>query len=369
MIIGWNKKELLKLKKKYSILLKKAKDVQEDLEISQTLASIDTILDFFKKRRINFSVENKYKVASHEDLMFLKEFGYYMPYIRDFAYGHKYVDNTNIDNKEMYIHNPLLFRMIKEFYSQVSQEYKKEFFNLVSGDKLRLRFIENQAKEAGCTLPVLNTNLIYMYVAKVNSFQDYTTFAHECGHGISAIMNPEEIFSYDRYLFSEVISIFFETIANDYIGESINCKDESTIVKIDTYDDYLHAARMICARLDMLSYLPSRDLGNSKAMTSFFKEYDDLDEEDINVLINKGITEISQYVISYLAVIELYIIYNKDKNKALSILTEMIIEEESDPRKYLEFVKNTGINLGEHVDTYREMLNNEKEIHCMKKGL
>lgn len=361
MMIGWTKSDLLKLKDKYKNLYKKEEDEQEQVKHLATLASIDAVLDYYRIQLRKFFDKDRPDIIAKEDLIFLRDYGFYAPYIRNFATFSDHIEDEHLRIKRM--KNPAmnLIDEMKDFYSLIGGVYKKQFFNLIKGNKLRLKFIDEEKMETGATLPILNTEYIYMYVGRIDNFQDYVTMAHECGHGISCIMNPEGIFNYDRFLFSEVISIFFETIANDEISSKLNIPNDGKAIKIESYNAYLHASKLICAKIDMLSSLNCQGLRNPKVMKSFLERYHALDENDIKVLMNKGIPNISQYVISYLTAIELYLIYKEDKEKALDLLTQMVMKEECDPRKYLNFVVSLGIEPGKNISKYEEMLSIERE--------
>ena len=369
MIIGWNKKELLDLRSKYKLLLKNPSNETEELKIMDTIGSISAILESFNEPKGGFftTERNNHKVTIETDLFFLRYYGLFAPFVRSFANESHYVNDHDTDLERIKDSSYRLISTISEFFDGTDIRFATKYKSLIAGDALRLRIVEGKKRETGCTFPILGTSIVYMYIGKVNSLQDYATLAHEMAHGISYYMFPDGLTDDDRMLYSEVISIFFETLANDFVSEKNGMQKDGLSVKIATYNDYLHTSRIICAMMDALSFLSGRELASKKKITSFLKTYDCCDDEDINFLLNNNISEMFKYVNSYLVAVELYLIYLEDRKRAFDLLEKITVVEICDPRKYLEYMNSLGIFPGANIEKYASLLSKEKGVIYDKK--
>ncbi len=363
MIIGWKKGEVLDLKNKYSMLYKLAKTPEEKRKHYLTLASIDAILSYYQSmvKGNKQQLENP-NIINKEDMMFLKDYESFIPYIRMFADFSEPIDYQEPPKRKIETNAISMINEIKSFYSSIGGIYEEYFLELIKGSRLKIRFEDGQKRESGATFPILNTNNVYMIVGRVQSFQDYLTTTHECAHGISYLMNPDARCYYDRYLFQELMPILFETLLSDEKAESLESIEEAKAIKMAQFNDYLYSAMMICSKIDMLESLNSKHLRNERAMREFLATYHDLDKEDIDILLGEGIPNISVYVVSYLTAVELYLLYKEDKESALNILKEMVLAKESIPSDYLSLVKKLGIEPGANIDTYRKLLHDSKVL-------
>ncbi len=363
MIVGWKKGEILDLKDKYNMLYRLAKTQDEKRKYLLTLASIDAILNYYqglvrgeKKQKENPDIINK------DDLFFLQDYQEYIPYIRTFADFSDPIDYEDPTKGKIDTHAIGMINEIKSFYSSVGGIYESSFSELIKGGRLRIKFVDGQERATGATFPILNTNIIYMVVGRVQGFQDYLTTTHECAHGISFLMNPDAKCSYDRFLFQELMPILFETLICDDKADSLNSLEEAKAIKINHFNDYLYSAKMVCSKIDMLESLNSKHLRNEKAMREFLINYHHLTNKDIDILLSEGIPNISVYVVSYLTAVELYLLYKEDKESALNILKEMVLAKESIPSDYLSLVKKLGIEPGANIATYRKLLHDSKAL-------
>ena len=62
------------------------------------------------------------------------------------------------------------------------------------------------------------------------------------------------------------------------------------------------------------------------------------------------------YIISYLTAIELYIIYQSDKQLALDLLYKIINSKKEHSAGYLEYVKGSGLEPGKNFKKYLKIL-------------
>ena len=224
MIIGWDKKELISLRNKYNLMLKRTHDDTKELELIDTVGSLDAILESMKERKskpLNIRRINP-KDTIEYDLLFLRDFGLFAPYVRGFAEGSRLIRDEEATISRNQDSSCKVIRTVTEFYNNTNALFSNKYMSLLNGSNLRLKIFDNRTREIGCTFPVLGTDIVYMYVSRINSLQDYITLAHEMAHGISYYMNPEDMMDEDRMIYSEAMPIFFEMISNDYVANKYN---------------------------------------------------------------------------------------------------------------------------------------------------
>ena len=223
MIIGWKKQVLIDLKSKYSKILKNTNDPTKELALMDTIGSINAVLDAMNPiNKKLFNIRENHKPTIEADLMFLRYYGLFAPYLRDFAQDCRYLDDSDTDLGILNDSSLKLLNTVTSFYKGTNAYYANKYKSLIEGDSLRLRLLSNKKNNAGCTFPIMGTSIVYMTMTRVNTLQDYLTLAHEMAHGVAYYINPENMMDDDREMYSETISIFFETLANDYVSNLNN---------------------------------------------------------------------------------------------------------------------------------------------------
>ena len=88
------------------------------------------------------------------------------------------------------------------------------------------------------------------------------------------------------------------------------------------------------------------------------------DEDSIDEILHTPISEIYHYVTSYLMAIELYMLYKKDPNKALSALHDLITFDSNSNQETMDMLKDKyGIVVSEHVhDYYLSLIKRVEEV-------
>ena len=365
MVIGWKKDELLSLRESFVAKAKACEDEKNRTDIIETIGMIDDLLlqiDPPKRPLIPFG-KDPFKEAMKQNLIFMRDFGLFAPYVRDFAQKQSYLNDEEATISRAFNSSYSILNMTTEFFQTTDAQIASQYNSLIDGTNLKLKIMDGKTFEVGCTYPIMGTKLVYMYVSKINSLQDYITLAHEMTHGVLYYMNPETMSGMDRFIFIETIPIFMEMINNDYVAQRKGLELDGHNIKVLSFNDYLHAAEMGCALMDALSILPGKDLTNKGKVVNFLKQYRCFDEDDIKLVLHDCISEIFKYVNSYLAAVELYMIYLNNKEQAFDIIKKMAMVDTSDPRKYLEFLESIGIVPGANIGKYAQMLKeNEKTL-------
>ncbi len=367
MVIGWKKEELKSLRNQFVTKAKACEDPKERTDLIETIGMIDDLLIQIEPPKnclIPFG-KDPFKEVMKYDLQFIRDFNLFIPYIKNFA------DKEYINSEDAYIgriheSSYALLNTISAFYNNTSAEIANSYNSLIDGNNLRLRILEGKNKEIGCTYPIQGTKIVYMYVSRNNSLQDHLTLAHEMAHGFMYYMNPRTMSGMDRFIYIETIPMFMEMLANDFVSTTKGCQEDGHNINLLTYNGYLHTARITCAMMDAFRFLPGRYLMNKKKVSRFLKEMAHCDDEDVTLLLHDCISEMFEYINSYLAAVELYMVSLEDKEKAFDLVKKITMAEASDPRKFLEYLNSIGIYPGANLDKYAQMLREKNDLKLTK---
>lgn len=333
----------------------------------EVIDSLFEIIDFYeinlnKKRKaviIDECEDFSYRDVINDDFRTLHDYGIYAPIIRDF----------NEQFKSIFIKQPSELSKIKIsennivtlstlFYQQLNEPFRDTYAHLAEHFKSRLAFrlLPKDLECAGNAHIVRHTKVVYIDVGIENTFQDYISLVHEASHAITELLNPDIIWDFNKYCFTEVDSLFFEIVGGDFIGDKTNNKKDDLIVKQRIFYDYLECASIICAKMDLYSCLSKKELRNNKLIKQYYKEEFGLKKQKIEEISLTYIHEIWHYIISYLTAIELYYIYLNDKDEALSLLYKIILLKGLKTQEYLDKIKELGIEPGKNITNYYNLI-------------
>lgn len=366
----WNIKEIDELYKKYKKMADSSNNIEIKRKYTETCDYLIYLLEYYftylEKDSVVTPYDNNvpsFRAVIKDDLKIIKGYGMYAPLFRNF--------NNQFDG--LVINNPGNLQHIKtsptgivDMSNSFFQNFKGKFYGTYSEiakkfpTHLQFRKLSNNYDSCGNTHIVRHTKMVYIDIGKNNTLQDYISHIHESSHAISALLNPEIMWDYNKYCFNEVDSLFFEMIGIDYVGTRINREDDALAIKRDTFIDYLYCAMLVCVKLDMYNTLNRDDLSNKKKVKCFYKKELDNDKVAVNNICTTYIHEMWHYVISYLTAVELYYIYMKDEEKALDLLYKIIMLKGLSKEEYLNKVRELGIRFGEHIKDYYNLIFEDK---------
>ena len=354
---GWNKGTLLRKKKYYLELLRNEKDPKKVSLLYETIKSIDFIIDKItpKKNSKQQNCEVSYRDIIVNDALFIKEFFEFTQFVHHFRDAEKsqFFDVTE-DLSKIDTSRGKILTTTRDFYNSIKGPFKKQFKYLY----LRADSIVNCRKlpqsvvnEYGKTYQIAHTNDIFIDVCYNNTLQDYCSSIHEFGHAISLLTNPNHLET-SKFPLVEVDSIFFEMIGNDFVGKHLNLEKDSILNSAYIFNDMLGTAHLLSAKLDAFSALTPKELYNKGIVRRYICRNSIFDKSDVDDVIYTSLCDYSQYTISYLVAIELYMIYQDNPQFALDLLNRIILLDEQNSIDYFNKLKELGIHPGEHVNEY-----------------
>lgn len=357
----WNINYINHLRNVFVNRLHNATDMTEQHRIIKSLESIDRIIKATEKTSFS-SLTSKvtHMAILEEDSLLFTQFGYYCPYIRILQSYYDLVEIKTENYKRLFPTDDSLIHFSKSFYSHVGGKFKEAFTDIAMRfDKtLRIGNAYISKKCSGSTYNVYGTKVAFIDFNKTGTIQDYLSINHETSHAISIQMNSRAFWDSEKYCFKEVDSLFFEMLTLDTLDNEFD--DEALKVKLDTFNDYLYSAEILGAKMDLLNEFSSFKLVDKKAIINYLLD-NGYDKQAISDILSESSVNLFDYVISYLTAIELYFIYEVDKNLALSILEKIIMCNKDNRNDYLDYVKSLGINPGDNLDKYVGHLMNQSK--------
>lgn len=377
---SWNIDDLQKLLRKYKRKAQTTSDVNLQLEYESTVNNILDVIDYYNDMTStssfyiprSFTVErNLHREIVKDDIGKIRLYSSYFPLIKEFR---DEMDGTNVtfqDNlQRIKTTQSGIVTVTSEFYHQFKGIFSDTYDTLASTfrDRLYFRKPTREERYGGNTYSIYGTSEVFIDSVKANSVQDYVSLIHESSHGITCKLNQGIMWDWNKYCLIEVDSLFFEMIGTGFAAKLNHVENDGVKTKIATFKDHLYSADIICSKMEMYEKLSNRELENKRRVSSFYKQEIGYDKRLTADAMYSRIQEYMHYVISYLIAIELYMIFIQDQDKALDLLYKIIMFKSLDNKGYLDNVRKLGINPGENVKRYYELLLKEEgELNHGKK--
>ncbi len=368
---NWNLDDLKKLQKLYEKKARMCTDVNLQLEYESVVNNILDIIDNYNYmtqpsssiQALPFVQKNNHFDVVNDDLGKIRLYSSYFPFIRRFR---DMMDGTDValqDDLQVFkTSQDGIVTLTTDFYHQYKGIFSSTYDSLADNFRNRLLFRKpsQDEKYGGNTYSVYRTTEVFIDCIKSNNVQDYISLIHESSHGITCKLNQDIMWDWNKYCLIEVDSLFFEMIGTDYASKLVGVQKDGVKTKIATFKDHLYSAGIICSKIDAYKQLSKKDLRNRRTISKFYKQEIGYDKDLTFDAMYSRIQEYMHYVISYLVAIELYMIYIKDQEKALDLLHKIIMLKNFDNKGYLLNIKSLGINPGENVKNYYELLLKEE---------
>ena len=361
----WNISYLKELYHNYYSLACETVDPTISLEYESTANSILDIIDRYDelthtKRCFSKKGERaNFRHIIEDDFSIIDRYGIYCPYIREInEIGKSLIIKPNDQLPTIDTSISKILTVSKNFYSSIGGVFSKKYTLLSSRFKntLFVNKLSPNITESGQTYSVYNTDITFTEVGVNKTAQDYITAIHEFGHGISCAINPLAMFDFGKYCFIELESLFFEILGVDYLRDKLDLEQDSFDISMQVLKDYIYSAQLICSKLNMYDNLTSRQLYDKKTVKKYLSIEEGYNSIGVKDVINTYMRDHFHYIISYLTAIELYIIYQYDKQLALDLLYKIINSKSEHSTGYLEYVKGLGLEPGKNFEKYLNIL-------------
>ena len=361
----WNIQYLKQLHTKYQRLAAITEDPTLSLEYTDTANSVLDVIDRYdvlvhKKSGLtgaNEVVTHKSIISS--DFSILSDYGHYCPYIRNLAEYHNLLEiKPNPDATYIEFSLDKVVSLCSRFYSQFDSFFADVFSKMSQSfdDTIHIRKLTNSVVACGQTYSIYKTDILFFELGYNKTIQDYVSAMHEFGHGIANSINPEAMWDFGTYCFSEVASLFFELVGTDYIGKELGIKKDAFDINMHVLKDYVYSSRIMSLKLDMYTMCDRAMLNNKRYVKNYLKNEVGIDKVTRNDVMTFLFRECMHYVISYLTAIELYLIYQGCPEVAIDLLYKIITAEKNSSKEYLDYIIELGLEPGKNFDTYLSLL-------------
>lgn len=254
----------------------------------------------------------------------------------------EYLDIDNSSVLPDYLSNKDYMCLLNDFFSGTDKEIYQLFLKIYKESEKNIFFTKNSENEImGTTffVPYLNKCYIKQLYNEFYPLEDdILTGTHEFGHAISSLLNPKRY--YIDNILREIEALFFELISVDFFDKTFkgnmfsnvsyenlfSYHDDSIQAKklLDSYNKYISLINngLLIQDLNIKKQEKFKlgildDFGMTKSLISDMKSEKKLfDSIEYYNLFN--------YLISYIVAINLYLIYQNDKEKALYLLKEIV---------------------------------------------
>ena len=276
----------------------------------------------------------------------------FYPIVERFIFTGRTVDELNADvkYKSILMNDEQVVADVIEFYGHQGELFYSQIIEFYNEASDHLKFIKGSLDTEGETLFLKSIGEAFVFSPNYSNITKITILIHEIQHVIDFYINPN--FS-EEYVIRETIAMFMEMIAADYISKKYKVFDEGI-----KRQQYLHTivkyqAHNVLYKTDALDIINnSRSLGPEELIPTLIKE--GFDQEDLDFYFEQGITNDMAYQIAYLIAIELYTIYYQDKELALTICEDIIMNGNSD--NIFDLLNKYGIELNSSVTDYENYI-------------
>lgn len=370
---SWNIDDLNKLLNYYLSLQDKTTDPQLVVDYQNTINSIETLLLYYKEqttKKISYEIIS-FRDTINEDFDCLTQFGKYMSIVkhfRDSFDGH--LIEVDFDLQKVDVSDGFIVKLANNFYTRFGGIFSKSYQSLASNftDRLWFRNCGKKMTYNGYTHRIYGSDDVFIEVFRNKTIQDFITFFHEDGHGITSKINPNMKYDYKKYCFMETDALFFELLATFYIGAKLGMQDECSKIRLSTFNDYLCSAEMLCAKQLYITGVNGKINSRLKQIKFYMRELNYSLKNAIDT-VNFSVDENLNYVISYLTAVELFLIYLTNPIKALDLLHQIILLSNLSSDEYLLKIQEMGLEPGKNINSFYELINDEKEVLKLEKKI
>ncbi len=327
----------------------------------------DVLVDRYRLERIINRFENNFYEDIDENLMqsisddlekyeFFKPF---YPFAENFIYNGLDIEEFSFDANytKIEISDCEAFYTTRDFFKEQSEFFSSGFKEFEEDAEDHLEFINKDYNTDGEMVFLRTTGDAFVFCPNYSNFTKITILSHELEHVIDSLKNP--VF-YDNLLIRETVAIFMEMIAGDYCAKKYNLIDDHFQRKLMLHIVLKSHAAIFVDKMDMLEIINNNKNLNTDCLFKLLEE-EGFYSECVNFLMEKTITEDFFYILSYLIAIEVYYIYYSDKQRALSILEDIILNGTDD--NILDLISHYGIILNKHTQNYEKLLLKKLKNH------
>ena len=349
--MAWNendiRNDIVRLKQLYN----KEKNINRKIELSTYIMVLEETISYF-------DFKNKAKIVGQGNflrtLYSLPNYRVYLPHIKEFIHileDHKiYKEEIHKISKDDYTEKDM-YDLTNDFYKEIGGSAYDKYLEVYKERKKHVNFT-NLSSADSRTYVIPGLDKFYINLGAKSDERDIIeAFIHEVGHVITFKQNENRYHSRDRFI--EIESLFYETLGDDFLYRRTNDIYFKDLEK-DRIDKYFNCANMI----DIMDMAYNTVMDNSMHVKNPEKIFNKMCKmEGLIKPQNVDIDSTMKYTFSYICALELVELYKLDKDKALYLLNNIIIENKN-VEEYEKIINN--VTPCEHLNDYVKTLKKEK---------
>lgn len=317
------------MKKVYDIKIKDLENIlallKENSHDSVVMTDAIRLEEYIKRIKNSFKSTDVISLFEQiqDDVEYHDFYKPFYPIVEKFIFTGRTIDelDSDIRYKSILFSDDQVVGDVIEFYGRQSKLFYSQVLEFYNEADDHLKFIKDSYDTEGETLFLKSVGEAFVFSPNYSNITKFTILIHEIQHVIDFYINPDFT---EEYVIRETIAMFMEMIAADYISSKYKLFDEGF-----KRQQYLHTivkyqAHNVLFKTDALDIVSdSKLLGQDEIINLLNKE--GFDQDDLNFYFDQGITTDMAYQMAYLIAIELYTIYYKDKDLALKICEDIIV--------------------------------------------
>lgn len=275
----------------------------------------------------------------------------YYSFIRQIIKKTKDTFVDDIRYRELGLSDSDVISLNHDFFKSLNGNYSDDFNDLRDDIYDHIEFIKPNSYCEGETFFISSSGDYFCVVPNYRNICKPTILTHEVTHVMDWFNNTS---FHENFLISEVHSLVMEMISADYYGKKLGYSEEGekrrlelhNLIKSDSYNiyDYMQITHL---------YMK---LGRDEWLRAINDKYT---SEYLNFLRKYTMSDFFKYQIAYLIAIELYTYYKSDKEKALWIIRQIILNGNDD--NIIELLETNSIYIGENLSDYERKLALKKD--------
>lgn len=327
----WGIERIKEDRKQLRKMIAQEENIQKRMFLSHSLAIADSILfDLLDEKSQSFSNVIEESNYYQEQLQDYDYYQVYFPYIKAF-YQYRNIESQEpiFEQSKNTLSKEDAFKAVEQFIYTLQEKYRNPMITFHAKRQNYIRFSNLYENPTTTFIPGVNHPYITLPKREKDyCYEDIINITHEYAHALFAMLYPERYMGKNNLLV-EVESHFLELISSDFYTERLKTKAFYQ-ENYHLFCGYLEQAKLTINGKRIIEEFRKRPFCEEEEFLSF------LATKKIKVPIEMrrytfDIKNLSQYLVSYLIAVELYMTYQENPSlawKKLESLVESKTEEE-----------------------------------------
>ncbi len=321
-------------------------------EIDKDIERLQHLINYLSKNPNTTPKSKSLKTLFKEDIASYQIFTPYYSYIKAFVESGHSIDEIyqNPIYKKIKLSNLEAVQISQDFIRNQGPFFSNPLDEFNEDINTHLKFVSNNLDTSGGVLYLYSTGDAFVFSPDNKDITKASVLTHELEHVIDSYNNPN---TFNTLIAREIIPVFMETLSLPAISRQLNLKSDGYQRMLHLHSIIKESALMFIDKMDMLELISKHFYLKEEDLIRFLND-NGYDNSLISLLMDRSLTQDFFYLIPELITIELYFLYQEDKQRALNILQAISLN--ATDSNILDIVNQSGITLNENVDTYEKHL-------------